>query len=72
MGNRAAEGKRTRGGYVAKFAQEVVKGQVPWGVATCDLTHWNAAIIHCSCHNTPSLEEGIVMTTAQIGWVWLF
>jgi hypothetical protein len=40
-------------------------------VATFNLTtleRGNAAIIDCSYHNTPGMEEGTVMTTAQVGY----
>ena len=50
---------------------------LPWTEAEGEYTHansptlgvcGNAVIIHCSYHNTPSMEEGTVMTTAQVGY----
>ena len=50
---------------------------LPWTEAEGEYTHansptlgvcGNAVILHCSYHNTPSMEEGTVMTTAQVGY----
>src|SRR5262245_19686158 len=66
---RVKHGATKDGRLVAGEAHLIYEaGAFPWGVATFDLTPWNAAIIHCSCRNTPSMEEGTVMTTAQVGY----